>query len=159
MLKSLFIPLLLELICLIFRFIKKKIQRVDLFVVFINLIMILQVFFETVNHVWHNGDYVLFPMRHGYIMIFAVISGSAIMLSLVPGDTAPEALASSGLLKFCNAFVFLEFALAVYCLVCVLKTGELPWVWLIFSISGLVFWGTKLIETKRLSDPGDSDEE
>ena len=27
-----------------------------------------------------------------------------------------------------NAFVFLEFALAVYCLVCVLKTGELPWV-------------------------------
>ena len=58
-----------------------------------------------------------------------------------------------------NAFVFLEFALAVYCLVCVLKTGELPWVWLIFTISGLVFWGTKLIETKRLSDPGDSDEE
>ena len=58
-----------------------------------------------------------------------------------------------------NAFVFLELALAVYCLVCVLKTGELPWVWLIFIISGLVFWGTKLIETKRLSDPGNSDEE
>ena len=28
-----------------------------------------------------------------------------------------------------NAFVFLEFALAIYCLVCVLKTGELPWVY------------------------------
>ena len=114
MLKSLFIPLLLELICLIFRFIKNKIQRVDLFVVFINLIMILQVFFETVNHVWHNGDYVLFPMRHGYIMIFAVISGSAIMLSLVPGDTAPEALASSGLLKLCNAFVFLAWGALIF---------------------------------------------
>ena len=58
-----------------------------------------------------------------------------------------------------NAFVFLELALAVYCLVCVLKTGELPWVWLIFIISVLVFWGTKLIETKRLSDPVYSDEE
>ena len=58
-----------------------------------------------------------------------------------------------------NAFVFLEFALAVYCLVCYLKSGELPWAWLIFIVSGLVFYGTKMIETKRLTDPGDSDEE
>ena len=58
-----------------------------------------------------------------------------------------------------NAFVFLEFALAIYCLVCFLKTGELPWAWLIFIVSGLIFWVTKLVETKRLTDPGDSDEE
>ncbi len=58
-----------------------------------------------------------------------------------------------------NAYVFSELALAIYCLVCFLKTGELPWVWLIFIVSGLVFWGTKLIVTKRLTDPGDSDEE
>ena len=58
-----------------------------------------------------------------------------------------------------NAFVFLELALAVYCFVCVLKTGELPWVLLIFIVSGVIFWGTKLIETKRLTGPGDSDEE
>jgi len=58
-----------------------------------------------------------------------------------------------------NAFVFLEVALAVYCLAYRLKTGELPWVWLIFIVSGVVFWLTKLIETKRLTDPGDSDEE
>ena len=58
-----------------------------------------------------------------------------------------------------NAFVFLEIALALYCLVCVLKTGELPWTWLIFIVSGLVFWMTKLIETKRLTEPGDCDEE
>lgn len=57
-----------------------------------------------------------------------------------------------------NSFVFLEIALAIYCLVCVWKTGELPWIWLIFVISGLIFWGTKLIETRRLSSPGDSDE-
>ena len=58
-----------------------------------------------------------------------------------------------------NSFVFLELSLAVYCLVCVFKTGELPWVWLIFIFSGVIFWTTKLIETKRLTDPGDSDEE
>ena len=58
-----------------------------------------------------------------------------------------------------NAYVFLELALIIYCLVCYLKTGELPWVWLIFIVSNLVFFGTKLIETKRLTSPGDSDEE
>lgn len=58
-----------------------------------------------------------------------------------------------------NAFVFLELSLALYCLAYVLKTGELPWVWLIFIVSGVIFWGTKLIETKRLTGPGDSNEE
>ena len=58
-----------------------------------------------------------------------------------------------------NGFVFLEFALVIYCLVCVLKTGELPWVWLIFIVSGLIFWVTKMIETKRLTNPVDPDEE
>jgi hypothetical protein len=58
-----------------------------------------------------------------------------------------------------NAYAFLVLSLAIYCLICFLKTGELPWVWLIFIGSGLVFWGTKLIETKRLTEPGDSDEE
>jgi len=58
-----------------------------------------------------------------------------------------------------NAFVFLEVSLAIYCLAYRLKTGELPWAWLIFIISGVVFWLTKLIETKRLTDPGDSNEE
>ena len=58
-----------------------------------------------------------------------------------------------------NSFVLLEIALAIYCLVFRLKTGELPWVWLIFIVGGLVFWVTKRIETKRLTDPGESDEE
>ncbi|MBE6117671.1 MAG: hypothetical protein IIZ14_07580 [Solobacterium sp.] len=58
-----------------------------------------------------------------------------------------------------NTYVFLEAALAVYCLIYRLKTGELPWAWLIFIGSGLVFWGTKWIETKHLTAPGDSDEE
>jgi hypothetical protein len=58
-----------------------------------------------------------------------------------------------------NAFVFAEAALAVYCLIYRLKTGELPWAWLIFILSGLVFLCTKLIETKRLTESGDTDEE
>ena len=58
-----------------------------------------------------------------------------------------------------NAYAFLVLALTIYCLICFLKTGELPWVWLIFIGSGLVFWGTKLIETKRLTESGDPDEE
>lgn len=58
-----------------------------------------------------------------------------------------------------NAFVFLTIALAVYCLVCFVKTGELPWVWLIFIVSGVIFWVTKLIETKRLTEPEDTNEE
>ena len=58
-----------------------------------------------------------------------------------------------------NAFVFSELAVAVYCLVRVIKTGELPDVWLIFIISSLVFSGTKLFETKRLTEPENDDEE
>ena len=58
-----------------------------------------------------------------------------------------------------KAFVFLGLALAVYCLVCVLKAGEYPWVWIIFLCSGFVFWGIKLIETKRLTETRDADEE
>ena len=58
-----------------------------------------------------------------------------------------------------NAFVFLEVSLAVYCLIYRLKTGELPWVWLVFIGSGVVFWGTKWLETRRLTVQGDPDEE
>ena len=58
-----------------------------------------------------------------------------------------------------NAYAFLILTLAIYCLICFLKTGKLSWVWLIFIGSGLVFWGTKLIETKRLTESGDPDEE
>ena len=58
-----------------------------------------------------------------------------------------------------NSFVFLQASLAIYCLIIALKTGELPWTWLIFVSSGIVFWVTKLMETKRLTASGDPDEE
>ncbi|MCR4673334.1 MAG: hypothetical protein K5637_08935 [Lachnospiraceae bacterium] len=58
-----------------------------------------------------------------------------------------------------NAYAFLVLALAVYCLVYTLKTGELPFVFLPFAVSGVIFWGTKLIETRHLTAAGDPDEE
>ncbi len=58
-----------------------------------------------------------------------------------------------------NAFAFLELALFIYCLLSYLKTGEHSFVFLIFIVSGVVFWLTKLIETKRLAAPEDPDEE
>ena len=58
-----------------------------------------------------------------------------------------------------NTFAFLEAGLAVYCLIYSLKTGELPWIWLIFVCSGVVFWTTKWVETRRLTASGDPDEE
>ncbi len=58
-----------------------------------------------------------------------------------------------------NAYVFSQLALAIYCLIYCLKTGELPWAWLIFLSSGIVFWGSKWLETKYLTKSGDSDEE
>ena len=33
-----------------------------------------------------------------------------------------------------NTYVFLEVSLAVYCLIYRLRTGELPWVWLILLV-------------------------
>ncbi|MDD6305484.1 MAG: YfhO family protein [Clostridiales bacterium] len=37
------------------------------------ILMVLPVAVEAVNLMWHKGTYMCFPMRHGYMMIFAVI--------------------------------------------------------------------------------------
>lgn len=44
--------------------------------------MVLPVFFEAVNLIWHRGTYVCFPMRYGYMLVFAVICMAA---ARVPG--------------------------------------------------------------------------
>lgn len=38
------------------------------------IMMVIPVFVEAVNLVWHKGTYMCFPMRHGYMMIFAILS-------------------------------------------------------------------------------------
>lgn len=38
------------------------------------ILMVLPVAVEAVNLMWHKGTYMCFPMRHGYMMIFAVIA-------------------------------------------------------------------------------------
>jgi len=97
-----------------------------------------------------------FPVYHENVKMFLHFGGGIMKKMFTKADEMELAINYKAAR---NAFVFLEFALAIYCLVCVIKTGELSWTWLIFIISGVVFWGTKLIETKRLTDPGDSDEE
>lgn len=38
------------------------------------ILMVLPVVFEAVNLMWHRGTYMCFPMRHGYMMIFAILA-------------------------------------------------------------------------------------
>ena len=58
-----------------------------------------------------------------------------------------------------NAFVFLDLALFVYCVVYYLQQKDLPFVFLIFSLSGILFNGTKIWETRRLTRTEEQDEE
>lgn len=58
-----------------------------------------------------------------------------------------------------NAYAFLVTSVMVYSLITALTTGELPLMFLFGTVSGVIFWGTKLAETKRLTEPGDDDEE
>lgn len=58
-----------------------------------------------------------------------------------------------------NAYAFLVSAILVYSLVVTLTEGELPLVFLFGSVSGVIFWMTKLIETNRLTKQSDDDEE
>lgn len=37
-------------------------------------VMVIPVAVEAVNLVWHKGTYMCFPMRHGYMMIFAILA-------------------------------------------------------------------------------------
>lgn len=39
--------------------------------------MILPVFVEGTNILWHMGPYICFPMRFGYMMIFTIIAAAA----------------------------------------------------------------------------------
>lgn len=50
---------------------KKK--RSCLWQSYLVIIMVIPVAVEAVNLVWHKGTYMCFPMRHGYMMIFAIL--------------------------------------------------------------------------------------
>lgn len=49
--------------------------------------MVLPVFFEAVNLIWHRGTYVCFPMRYGYMLVFAVICMAAARVPDFVGDS------------------------------------------------------------------------
>ena len=58
-----------------------------------------------------------------------------------------------------NAYAFLTVTVLMYCFWVLIKTGELPFVFLFSCISGVIFWMTKLIETDRLTKQSEEDEE
>ncbi len=62
---------LIPLLYLVFTTRKK---RSCLWQSYLVLLMVLPVVFEAVNLMWHRGTYMCFPMRHGYMMIFAVLA-------------------------------------------------------------------------------------
>lgn len=49
--------------------------------------MVLPVLFEAVNLIWHRGTYVCFPMRYGYMLVFAVIYMAAMHVPDFVGDS------------------------------------------------------------------------
>lgn len=59
-----------------------------------------------------------------------------------------------------NAWVFLEIAIIVYCLITAVTTDEFPTIMFLFAnVSGVIFWQTKLWETKRLTRMETDDDE
>lgn len=58
-----------------------------------------------------------------------------------------------------NAWAFLIAATMVYSIIEFTNTGELPLMFLFGTVSGMIFWMTKLIETNRLTKQSDEDEE
>lgn len=56
-----------------------------------------------------------------------------------------------------NAYAFLTAAVMIYSLVVTIQTGELPTVFLFGCVAGVIFWGTKLVETKRMTVTDDEE--
>ena len=121
MMKTLVLPLLIEAACLIFKAVKKLFHRQDSFLLYINLVIIAPVYFETTNHVWHNGGYVCFPMRYGFMLIFTVIAGSYALLSEILTEQGLFTELSEKKLTVAS-YVLMLLWLGI---ICVLDPGEL----------------------------------
>ena len=58
------------------------------------------------------------------------------------------------------AYAFLETAIMVYCIIEFVTTGAFSNILFLFGCLGsVIFWGVKLVETQRLSQPEEPDEE
>ncbi len=47
------------------------------------IVMCIPVFIEPINHMWHTGDYMSFPIRYGFITIFTGLIACAELLSYI----------------------------------------------------------------------------
>lgn len=68
------IMLLGVLIPFLYLIVTVKKKRSCLWQSYLVAVMVIPVAVEAVNLVWHKGTYMCFPMRHGYMMIFAVLA-------------------------------------------------------------------------------------
>lgn len=58
----------------------KEHKRACLFFSLATLVLILPVFFENINLIWHLGSYVGFPLRYAYMLIFVLVCMAAYVL-------------------------------------------------------------------------------
>lgn len=59
----------------------KQNKRACLFFSLATVVLILPVFFENINLIWHLGSYVGFPLRYAYMLIFILVCMAAYTLS------------------------------------------------------------------------------
>lgn len=96
---------------------KKAEKNSRLFEGIILICMILPVFVESINIIWHMGPYICFPMRFGYMMVFTVIAAAGNRMA--EGQSASKA----GTLSKCMKNKKWEFTLAAIWIITILGLG------------------------------------
>jgi len=72
---------------------KKQLNRQHVVLVILSILMFLPIPFEKVNLVWHNGAYVCFPMRYGFLFVFICLYTLYSLLEVIPANKATVAIA------------------------------------------------------------------
>ena len=73
MLASMTVPLILILKDGLPKIVHRKMNSLGRFEVYLLVLMVLPVIFESVNATYHNGPYSMYPMRYGFLMIFVIL--------------------------------------------------------------------------------------
>ena len=73
MLASMTVPLILILKDGLPKIFHRTMNSLDRFEVYLLVLMVLPVIFESVNAIYHNGPYSMYPMRYGFLMIFVIL--------------------------------------------------------------------------------------
>ena len=71
----------LAFVIIIFGFRRTKNRRVKLFTIGAILMVVLQLYFEGINLIWHFGSYMMFPVRFGYMITMVVLACAGYFVS------------------------------------------------------------------------------